>query len=32
MIWALLVHELWHREFIDDSSSSRRGPSGLVAA
>ncbi len=31
MIWSLLVHELWHREFIDDGSSSPR-PVGLVAA
>ena len=30
-IWSLLVHELWHREFIDRGSSSSR-PAGLVAA
>ena len=31
LIWSLLVHELWHREFIDHGSSSSR-PAGLVAA
>ena len=30
-IWSLLVHELWHREFVDHGSSSSR-PAGLVAA
>jgi len=31
MIWSLLVHELWHREFIDHGAGSSQ-PAGLVAA
>jgi asparagine synthase (glutamine-hydrolysing) len=30
-IWSLLVHELWHREFVDQGASSSR-PAGLVTA
>jgi asparagine synthase (glutamine-hydrolysing) len=31
MIWALLVHELWHREFVD-AGTTGAGTLGLVAA